>query len=65
MYKSTYCILLTSGLLSACMQQIGSYKSAEDSGLVSVRPYPHPMVFAKFWVKALQQWTIWIIQLFR
>jgi len=24
------------------MQQVGSYKSAEDSGLVSVRPYPKP-----------------------
>ena len=42
MYKSIYCILLTSGLLSACMQQVGSYKSAEDSGLVSVQPYPQP-----------------------
>jgi len=42
MYKSIYCILLTSGLLSACMQQVGSYNSAEHSGLVSVRPYPQP-----------------------
>ena len=24
------------------MQQVGSYNSAEDSGLVSVRPYPQP-----------------------
>jgi hypothetical protein len=24
------------------MQQVGSYKSAEDSGLVSVQPYPQP-----------------------
>ena len=40
MYKYIYGILLIPSLLSACMQQVGNYTSPEDSGLVSIRPYP-------------------------
>jgi hypothetical protein len=40
MYKHIFGILLITGLLSACMQPVGSYTPPEDSGLVSIRPYP-------------------------
>ena len=41
-FKLIFGILLISGFLSACMQHVENYTPPEDSGLISLQPYPQP-----------------------